>query len=159
MKHIGLARTAVVLAWICAALAAVGCGGKTDALARPKSAADLRPNLEAALEAWKSGKTPDSLNDQTPPIKVTDSAWKGGQQIESYTIVNNKPAGDRAQLFTVKLSFRQPKREQEVNYVVSGNDPVYVFRDTDMAEVLSPGNEASKPGAADPARVRPKGRH
>jgi len=152
-------RTAVMLAWLWGAAFAVGCGEKAAPLPPPKAAADVRPILEAALEAWKNGKTPESLGEQTPPIQVTDKAWKAGQKIESYEIVRNQPTGDRGQLFTVKLRSKQTQKEQEVRYVVSGTDPVCVIRDTDMADALSPGNEASKPkptAPAAPARPRPR---
>jgi hypothetical protein len=154
MHHPGSGRLALMMVWLCAPGLVGGCGAKDVAVPPPKTEAEARKSLEAALEAWKSGKTLDSFGEQTPQFTVVDSAWKAGQKIESYQIVKNQPSGDRARIFTVKLSFRQPRREREVRYLVSGTDEFWVCRDTDIAEALSPGNEASKPGHQAPVRRR-----
>src|SRR5262245_63082438 len=46
--------------------------------------AQAQRSLRTALDAWKAGETPESLEQRTPPIRVKDIDWQGGRALISY---------------------------------------------------------------------------
>jgi len=89
-----------------------------------------RPALEAALDAWKGGKPPGTIDGATR-VHAVDTDWQRGQTLEGYEILADEPgAGSRT--FTVRLTLGGPTRQQEVRYVVLGTEPVNVMREEDF---------------------------
>jgi hypothetical protein len=150
-----LAIHAALLAF-CAGLA--GCEGASRAHVPTGSTA--RESLDAALAAWKSGKTPEAVAALTPAVHAVDSHWQAGRSLASYEILQEEP-GESERRFTVRLTEADPKAkakgtEKEVTYVVIGRGPVYVYRDADYTRFLNMDNNpqpARKP-ASTPGRPR-----
>src|ERR1017187_5099766 len=101
-------------------LVVAGCGGTGHAKFTP-TAGEARSSLEASLTAWRDGK-PSGEIDATPPVRMVDSEWQRGQQIESFQIGDEEDTGDGTKQFTVKLTMKKAKNQQEVRYVVHGRD-------------------------------------
>ena len=103
------------------------------------TAHEARSSLEASLTAWRDGK-PSGEIEATPPVRMVDSDWQGGQQIESFQIGDEEDTGDGTKQFTVKLTMKKAKNQQEVRYVVHGRDPVWVYREADYKRMLDMDN-------------------
>lgn len=70
------------------ALSLSGCGGHSEM----KLSGDVMGAggfLVQALEAWKTGETPESLLKSIPPVRVVDEDWNAGRKLESYEVVGN----------------------------------------------------------------------
>ena len=74
--------------------------------------------IEAALSAWKEGKSCDDLRKLSPPIHVADERWHGGATITSYTIGEGKPFGPSTR-FEVTLEGPPPIGTKKATYTVS----------------------------------------
>ena len=87
--------------------------------------------LETALTAWQHGERVGKIaNTSSPVIEVVDSKWRAGQKLQSYQILQVVP-GNGPTRFVVRLTLKQPRAEQEVRYVVLGQDPLWVYREED----------------------------
>ncbi len=62
-------------------MACGGCGGT----AAPSDPSEGRKALQAALDAWKGGESPDALTLRTPAIHVSDGDWMSGLRLQRYT--------------------------------------------------------------------------
>ena len=93
----------------------VGCGRGPEYKAEPDKAAAV---IEAALSAWKEGKSCDDLRKLSPPIHVADERWNGGATITSYTIGEGKPFGPSTR-FEVTLEGPPPIGTKKATYTVS----------------------------------------
>jgi len=103
------------------------------------SAGEARSSLEAALTAWRDGKTIGEV-EAKPAVHVVDSAWQGGQQIDSFQIGDEEDGGDGTKQFVVGLMMKKAKGTQDVRYVVHGRDPVWVYREEDYKRTLNMDN-------------------
>src|SRR5262245_41668469 len=83
--------------------AAVGCGPTPPKETNEETA---RTALVAALDAWKAGRTPESLKSLSPPVDFLDLAWQKGAALEGYEIKSQERAGLGIR-FTVELRLRQ----------------------------------------------------
>jgi hypothetical protein len=92
-----------------------GCGRGPEYKAEPDKAAAV---IEAALSAWKEGKSCDDLRKLSPPIHVADERWHGGATITSYTIGEGKPFGPSTR-FEVTLEGPPPIGTKKATYTVS----------------------------------------
>ena len=107
---------------------ASGCGA-TPAAADADSA---RQTLIAALDAWKSGETPDALTARSPAIHVSDTDWNSGAALTSYEAADSAlPAGYDLS-FSVVLELKAPKAKAPTKskavYVVSTHPKALVLR-------------------------------
>ncbi len=107
---------------------ASGCGG-TPAAA---DADQARQTLIAALDAWKSGETPDALAARSPAIHVSDTDWNSGATLTSYEAADSAlPAGYDLS-FCVVLELKTPKgkvpTKSKAVYVVSTHPKALVLR-------------------------------
>jgi hypothetical protein len=130
------------LMWLVAAapglLLLAGCGDAGHAKFTPTKD-EARSSLEAALTAWRDGR-PFGPLETTPPVRIADSLWQGGQQIESFQIGDEQSNDDGTKHFPVKLTIKKTKAVQEVEYVVHGRDPVWVFSGTDYQRMIDMDN-------------------
>jgi hypothetical protein len=111
------------------ALGAAGCGTS----ASPADRADGGKALQAALDAWKGGKTPGDLEKQTPSIHVSDGDWKSGYALESYKADEGKLVGADLN-YAVVLEMKDPKGKattKNVVYAVSTHPQLLVLRQDD----------------------------
>jgi hypothetical protein len=135
MGHEKMKRVvSMVLAGLIAAIAS-GCGGASngDNSRYVPSERSARAALDAALSAWQRGESAGKLASTSPTIEVVDTKRPEGQKLARFEIIKEEP-GDGPRWFTVRLVL-EPQGESEARYVVIGNDPIWVFRDSDYATV------------------------
>jgi hypothetical protein len=120
----------VHLVVLCAcAVPLAGCGGPTAEDYVPE--ADVaRQGLEAALASWKNGEPLKTITSLSVPVNVVDERWRAGQKLQSFEIISEAP-GDPHRTFTVKLRISGKDQDEETKYVVTGRDPILVFREED----------------------------
>jgi hypothetical protein len=88
------------------------------------------------LNTWRDGGKPGTLAGSNPPVQVFDTPWSRGQKLSSYEILREEPSSTEKR-FAVRLSFGDPKREQEAQYYVFGRGPVWVYRDEDYVRNMN----------------------
>ena len=97
-----------------------------------------REALKAALDGWKNGETPKSLESSSTPIVVQDFDWMAGAKLSNYEIIDEGKAEDANLRVRVNLTLSggrasgasQPKTaEKKVWYLVTTSPKVTVFRD------------------------------
>jgi hypothetical protein len=110
-----------------------GCSGPGQAHAVNPSGA--REALTTALEQWKKGEGPKSLESSATPMTVQDLDWAAGAKLIDYQLVDDGKAQDANLLVQVKLTLSDPGKdkgkgaEKKVWYVVGTSPSVTVFRD------------------------------
>jgi len=120
----------IQLLWLyaCTALIA-GCGGPTAKDYIPT--ADLaRQGLEAALTSWKNGEPLKTISSLSVPVNVVDARWRAGRKLQSFEIVS-EAQGDPHPTFTVTMRLVGQDKDEETKYIVTGRDPILVFREED----------------------------
>ncbi|REJ88899.1 MAG: hypothetical protein DWQ34_21015 [Planctomycetota bacterium] len=97
----------------------------------PVDAVQARSTLEAVLQSWQDGATPESWKEKSPSVVVQDMDWRLGKKLTSFEILEPTQAVDANLHCRVKLTLEDPESgavERTVKYVV-GTDPVLtVFR-------------------------------
>lgn len=123
-----------------AAIVLTGCSRSDEGKFVPQEAT-AHQALATALDAWKSGKPRTSkllLNEVS--ILVLDEAWDSGAQLRAYNIVpQESPSGPR--WYTVKMTLNTG--EKTVKYVVLGNDPIWVYTESEFEKLSGTGHEHS----------------
>jgi hypothetical protein len=137
------ATTIRFFACVLAVAALAGCDGSGHARYATEPA-DARAALEASLKAWSTGRAIDDVQ-ADPPVRVVDSVWRGGGKIQSFEILGEAADSDGAKRFTARLTSVAGKTEkiEEVEYVVHGRDPIWVYRGEDYVRVLDMGDNPS----------------
>lgn len=108
------------------ALAAGGCRGPdVKDYIPPQEAA--RQALAAALDAWKEGKTPETIGASDPKIEVQDKQWRAGKKLTAYEIIGPTKGPDPNARFEVRLTLAGVAVPQQTVYIVVGKDPLWVF--------------------------------
>lgn len=117
-------------------LAAAGCGGRSNDPARfiPSPTA-ARIALTAALDAWKQGKPTGAVAGTSPVVQVVDETRLQGQKLVRYEIVGEIP-GPGPRTFTVSLETENPGDRRTARYVVTGIDPLWVYRQEDYDKLV-----------------------
>ena len=109
------------------AFLAFGCGRGLPATTDVKSAKEA---LTTALDAWKDGKSNESLREATPPIDFRDVFWDKGSKLSKYSIEKEETSGLAAR-FTVKLTVADKAgeaRERTVTYNADSGKQRFVIR-------------------------------
>jgi hypothetical protein len=87
--------------------------------------------LTAALDAWKAGQPPQSLQSRSPPIVFGDSDWEQGTRLVNYRILR-ADRGDGANLHAdveLELTFARGKPSRQTLTYIVGTDPILtIFR-------------------------------
>lgn len=98
----------------------------------PKVAAvkpeEARAALKSTLDAWKAGKTIDSLSTENPPIVAQDMDWMQGKKLTSYEVVGDGTPQDANLRCEVKLTLAGDPTEKKVFYIVGTSPKLTVFR-------------------------------
>ncbi|MHB1421964.1 MAG: hypothetical protein ACYC3I_01965 [Gemmataceae bacterium] len=110
------------------ALCAIGCNRTKSYV---PSASDGRKALEAALTAWQNGQKVGTIENAEPPVQAVDSGWGKGRKLANYEILNEMAREDGRRSFKVRLNLQNPPETQEVQYLVVGRSPLWVFREED----------------------------
>jgi hypothetical protein len=127
-RHVLAAALAVL-----ATLPMAGCWGSSQAHAVDPPRA--REALKTALDAWKSGQSPRSLESSSTPMTIQDFDWAGGAKLVDYQIIDDGRAYDANLRVRVKLVLDGPAKksgksaEKAVWYLVGTSPSVTVFRD------------------------------
>ena len=112
-------------------LLTVGGCGKDYTPPASTDAAQGREALKTALDAWKSGATPQSLRAANPAVHVADEDWEGGFRLESYQIGERGQATGTSYQCPVSLTLRDPQGgpvTRQVTYAVATDPAVSVVR-------------------------------
>ena len=117
-----------------------GCGGSGEAKYIP-SDASAKEALTVALKAWQSGQAHGPVTTFSVPIDPYDARWQDGKKLESFEIVREETLDDR-KTFIVKMKVAGEESEQEVTYLVLGNNPLMVFRKQDYDKASGMGGGA-----------------
>jgi hypothetical protein len=119
--------------WVLVGLSlAVGCAEGPPKSA-PVNANIARDTLTAAMDSWKFGETPASLQELTPSIVVQDLDWENGLKLVDYEVVDDSREVNANLYAKVKLTLEDPngeKSEKTVTYVVGTSPVLTVFRDS-----------------------------
>lgn len=112
-----------------AAIAAAVCGCSAG-VAHPVDPEAARVALKTTLDAWKEGKTPDSLQAGSPAIVAQDVEWSSGAKLLEYALVTDKPADANLDArVTLTVSSKGKTRKRDARYLVTTSPSVTVFRD------------------------------
>lgn len=120
-----LAGVVVVLA---ACVVSTGCRRSPNYIPSAKTG---RQALEAALTAWVNGQRIGPIESASPPIQVVDSAWWKGQRLASFEILSEETSKEGLPCFSVRLHKSRPQGDETVRYLVTGQSPVWVYREED----------------------------
>jgi hypothetical protein len=119
----------------------LGCGGGGGS--NPTPPPDLaRSALERSLAAWRDGAPPGPIAGGDPAVQAVDSGWQSGRKLESFEILREEP-GEADRRFAVRLTLRDPAATEEVQYVVLGQGPVWVYRQDDYKRMIDMDNNPS----------------
>lgn len=120
-------RTAPVALLVALSAVALGC---SPGVANPVDPEGARAALKTALDAWKEGKTPDSLQSASPAIVAQDMEWAGGAKLLDYSVVSDKSADANLDArVKLTLTAKGKKVQREAKYLVTTSPAVTVFRD------------------------------
>jgi hypothetical protein len=114
-----------------------GCGSGAGA-AKPSDQL-ARSSLEAALNSWRQGEKPGTVAGIEPAVQVVDTPWLRGQRLTAYEIVREEPS-EMDKRFTVRLTLDGASGSQDVQYIVVGKGPVWVYRDEDYTRNMNMDN-------------------
>ncbi|MCY2962450.1 MAG: hypothetical protein NT069_02155 [Planctomycetota bacterium] len=121
---------ALLLALFLTSVFAGGCGrGASEESYKPQESV-AKTALETALSAWKGGRAGPGRFEQTPALQVVDTEWEGGAKLSDFEIGTVEEFGASRKI-QVKLKLAGGTAPVEVNYIVVGKDPLWVFRDKD----------------------------
>jgi hypothetical protein len=114
------------------ALLALGCGPTAPTVADPATA---REALHRALDAWKEGRTADSLRSASPSIVVSDDRWRDGFHLERFDVDPSDRQLGYEMRVRVTLWLRDPKGKtvkQTSEYAVGTGSPYTIVRDEEF---------------------------
>jgi hypothetical protein len=116
-------------------MVAVLCSGCDSTHAHDVDESRAREALKTALDQWKSGADPKSLQASPTPMTIQDFDWMAGVKLNDYQIIDEGKAYDANLRVQVKLSLagqgkdRGKATEKKVWYLVGTSPSVTVFRD------------------------------
>jgi hypothetical protein len=133
----------VFVAGALSVLLIAGCGWSGQGRYTPTED-EARRSLEAALTAWREGRSSAQI-EANPPVRVVDSVWLAGQQVDSFQILGESSGDYGTRRFTVRLSLKKPRGDREVQYIVHGRNPVWVYREDDYQRAMNMDNNPAPP--------------
>jgi hypothetical protein len=107
-----------------------GCSGQGTPSAVDTSLA--RESLKTALDHWKNGEDPKSLESSGTPMVAQDFEWSSGAKLVDYEILEEKSEGPNLRVqVKIKLGPQGNTKaaEKKASYVVGTSPRVTVFRD------------------------------
>lgn len=87
-----------------------------------------RASLVASLDAWKEGRSAETLRDRKPAIDFRDTQWEKGVRLIGYVMKAEESSGLSVR-FTVQLQLQESNgtsRERAVVYVVDAGQAVVI---------------------------------
>jgi hypothetical protein len=107
-----------------------GCSGPRRA--NPVDPSLARESLKVALDHWKKGEDPKSLQSSATPMVAKDFEWDSGAKLLDYQILDEREedANLRVQVkITLSQQGKSKSVEKKASYVVGTSPSVTVFRD------------------------------
>jgi len=113
--------------WLMVVLALqLGCGGSID---KDSSAVDGGKALRTALEAWKAGKEPASLE---PDIIMNELEWRNGKKLVDFKMPETSTMHGRQVRWEVDLTIQDKagaKKDQKAKYIIDTVPRIVIVRD------------------------------
>ena len=111
--------------------------------------------LVASLDAWKAGRRASGVTvGSNPAIGIVDSG-RSDRPLLDYEVVGPLMVVGKTRPFAVRLVLGGPEETVSTRYVVTGQDPLWVFRQEDFERMLhwehrmdGPTTEAAGPPVA-----------
>jgi hypothetical protein len=107
-----------------------GCSGPSRANAVDTPLA--RESLKVALDHWKKGEDPKSLQSSATPMTAKDYEWDSGAKLLDYQVLDEKEEDVNLRV-QVKITLSQQGKskavEKKASYVVGTSPRLTVFRD------------------------------
>lgn len=94
-------------------------------------AAAARDALTTALEAWKEGKDPNSLQSEDPAFWVTDEDWKLGKKLTDYRIAEEVEQSGGHWRVCAELTMSdsgQASSPEKICYAVTISEAISIIR-------------------------------
>jgi hypothetical protein len=117
---------------VLAVLVLSGCSGAS----RAAAAVDpplAREALKTALDHWKNGEDPKSLESSAIPMTAQDFEWASGAKLIDYQILDDGKVEDVNLRVQVKITLgpqgKSKAVEKKASYVIGTSPSVTVFRD------------------------------
>jgi hypothetical protein len=110
-------------------LMASGCG--LGAAPQPAESAKAQAALQAALESWKAGETPERMETLTPPIHIKDADWGGGLRLVAFNADARGRLVGYDMNYAVDLELRSPKGatvKKKAIYTVTTHPELFISR-------------------------------
>jgi hypothetical protein len=107
----------------------LGCAASAPA---PPDTEIAHETLRTALDAWKSGETPEALRDRKPTIFVADHEWTGGVRLLDYQVDAKDVTFGPSLRCQVQLSIQDKRgktRRKKAVYSVSTHQILSVVRE------------------------------
>ena len=137
-------RSRVVGALALGALLTASSGCESDTARYAPTRDVARKSLEAALTAWRDGRSIGSIAGSSPPVRVVDSSWRSREKLAAFQVLGEGDVDGRKE-FTVHLTMKEPRGDSQARYVVHGRDPVWVYRGEDFARAMDMDNQPEPP--------------
>jgi hypothetical protein len=106
----------------------MGCSASNDKFVPTETKA--REALEAALTAWRDGKTPDEIDGVPIKVQAAIALWRTGKKLTDFEIVAQEP-GEGVPVFSVRLTIKGRAQPLVTRYYVAGKDPLWVYSEED----------------------------
>jgi hypothetical protein len=90
-----------------------------------------RPALQAALDAWKAGRTPEELRGQSPPVYFNDADFGRGRKLADYSIEGDGTPMGTGLSFAVTLTLQGNGKPtpRKLAYRVATQPTVSIYRE------------------------------
>jgi hypothetical protein len=107
-----------------------GCSGSSRA--NPVDPSRARESLKIALDHWKNGEDPKSLESSATPMVAKDFEWDAGAKLLDYQVLDEREEDTNLRV-QVKITLGPQGKgknvEKKASYVVGTSPSVTVFRD------------------------------
>jgi hypothetical protein len=115
---------------VLAVLMLSGCSSSSRA--NPVNPSLARESLKVALDHWKKGEDPTSLQSSATPMVAKDYEWDSGAKLLDYQVLDEREEGVNLRV-QVKITLSEQGKgksvEKKASYVVGTSPSVTVFRD------------------------------
>ncbi len=101
----------------------------------PQEAADLDragPALQAALEAWKEGKSQQELTNRTPSVVMNEDDWREGKKLMDYKMEETGMLQGRQIVWWVQLKLDRKLgkvEDRRAKYIIDTTPRIVIVRD------------------------------
>jgi len=107
----------------------IGCGRSLDAAVDP---AEADKALQTALEAWKSGKSPQDLKKASPSIVMNEDDWRVGKRLLEFDMGKGAVSGRQVRCrVRIKLRDKDDKTvDRDAVYIIDTIPQIVIVRDS-----------------------------